>query len=157
MPDYARSKAIMEWAPLPIRLIVGYGFVAHGFAKLSRGPETFATILHTLNVPWPLAAAWVTTLVEIGGGLAVLAGFLIPLVSIPMSVVLLTALFTVHLRYGFFSVKLAEVTQSGTKFGPVGYEILLLYLGGLATLALGGPGPLSVQRLLRRFRAQGPR
>jgi len=153
MRDFFRSSTTFEdWAPLPIRLIVGYGFLAHGVAKLSRGPETFAVVLHTLGVPWPLLAAWVATLVELVGGLAVLAGFLIPIASIPMAAVLLTALVTVHLRYGFFSVKLAEVTESGTKFGPVGYEILLLYLGGLATLVLGGPGRLSVQSLLRRLR-----
>jgi putative oxidoreductase len=64
--------------------------------------------------------------------------------SLPMAVVLLTALFTIHLPYGFFSVKLVEVAQSGAKFGPVGYEIILLYLAGLAALALGGAGPFSI-------------
>lgn len=33
-----------KWALLPLRLIIGYGFMAHGFAKLSRGPEGFAGI-----------------------------------------------------------------------------------------------------------------
>lgn len=140
------SKALQEWAPLPIRLIVGYGFMAHGFAKLTRGPETFAVVLHTLGVPMPILGAWATTLVEIFGGAAVFTGVFIPIASIPMAVVLLTALFTVHLRYGFFSVKLAEVTETGTKFGPVGYEILLLYLGGLVTLSLSGPGRFSLER-----------
>jgi hypothetical protein len=64
--------------------------------------------------------------------------------SIPMAVVLLTALFTVHLQYGFFSVKLVEVSETGIKFGTVGYEIILLYLAGLASLAIGGAGPLSM-------------
>jgi putative oxidoreductase len=61
-----------------------------------------------------------------------------------MAAVLLTALFTVHLPYGFFSVKLVEVAPSGTRFGPVGYEIILLYLAGLAALVVGGAGPLSI-------------
>ena len=61
-----------------------------------------------------------------------------------MAIVLLTALFTIHLPYGFFSVKLAQVSESGTKFGPVGYEIILLYLAGLITLVLGGAGSLSI-------------
>jgi len=139
------SQSLASWAPLPMRLIVGYGFVVHGFAKLGRGPETFAVVLQTLDVPMPLLAAWATTLVELIGGFAVLLGVMIPIVSIPMAAVLVTALFTVHLPYGFFSVKLAEVTESGTRFGPVGYEIILLYLGGLATLSLSGPGRLSLQ------------
>ena len=128
------------WAPLPIRLAVGYGFMAHGYAKFSRGPEKFAVVLHTLGVPEPLLAAWAATLTELIGGAAAMVGALIPWVSIPMAVVLLTALVTVHLPYGFFSVKFAEVTESGIKFGTVGYEILLLYLASLVALALVGPG-----------------
>jgi len=66
--------------------------------------------------------------------------------------VLLTALVTVHLPYGFFSVKFAEVTEAGIKFGTVGYEILLLYLAGLVALVLGGPGALSLEQWLDRRR-----
>lgn len=144
------STAAAGWAPLPIRLIVGFGFLAHGYAKLSRGPESFGVVLQTLGVPEPQALAWLTTLVELVGGGAVLAGAFIPLVSVPMAIVLLTALFTVHSQYGFFSVKFAEVTAEGIRFGPVGYEIILLYLAGLATLAVGGPGRLSLETVLSR-------
>jgi putative oxidoreductase len=135
-------------APLSLRLIVGYGFMAHGFAKLSRGPETFAVVLHTLGIPMPSLLAWLTTLVELIGGLCVFIGAFVPIVSLPMAVVLLTALFTVHLPYGFFSVKLAQVSESGTMFGPVGYEIILLYLASLTTLVLGGSGPFSIDHWL---------
>jgi putative oxidoreductase len=129
-------------------LIVGFGFLAHGYAKLSRGPGSFGVVLQTLGVPEPQALAWLTTLV-VGGG-AVLAGAFIPIVSVPMAIVLVTALFTVHSQYGFFSVKFAEVTATGIRFGPVGYEIILLYLAGLATLAVGGPGRLSLETVLLR-------
>ena len=148
-------RELIRWAPLPLRLIVACGFIAHGYAKLSRGPETFAVVLHTLGIPMPLLLAWLTTLVELIGGFAVLIGAFMPIVSLPMAVVLLTALFTIHLPYGFFSVKFVEVTASGTKFGPVGYEIILLYLASLAALVLGGAGPLSIDqwRSCRRVRS----
>jgi putative oxidoreductase len=42
-----------QWWPIPLRLMVGYGFMEHGYAKLARGPETFANILHALGVPFP--------------------------------------------------------------------------------------------------------
>jgi putative oxidoreductase len=129
---------------LLLRLIVGYGFMFHGYAKWSRGPETFAVVLHTIGVPLPSLFAWLTTLVELVGGLAIFVGAFVPIVSLPMAVVLLTALFTIHLPYGFSSVKLAEVSASGVKFGPVGYEVILLYLASLAAIALGGAGPLSI-------------
>jgi putative oxidoreductase len=32
---------IARWAPVPLRLIVGYGFIEHGFAKLARGLDAF--------------------------------------------------------------------------------------------------------------------
>jgi len=150
------SNWLAVWAPVPLRLAVGYGFMAHGYAKFSRGPEKFAVVLHTLGVPEPLLAAWAATLTELIGGAAVIVGALIPWVSIPMAVVLLTALVTVHLPYGFFSVKFAEVTEAGIKFGSVGYEILLIYLAGLVALVLGGPGALSLEQWLdsRRERAR---
>ena len=137
------------WGILPLRLMIGFGFAAHGYAKLSRGPEGFATILATLGVPYAHAAAWVTSLLELTGGLLVMAGaFVVPL-SLPLAIVMLTAMFEVHFRYGFSSIRLKAVTPSGAEFGPVGYEINLLYVAGLATLALFGAGKLSVDRLLK--------
>jgi putative oxidoreductase len=135
-----------KWALLPLRLLVGFGFVAHGYAKLTRGPGQFAVVLHALGVPAPGITAWVTTLIElIGGALLMLGAFVVPL-SLPLAVIMLTALFTVHFHYGFSSVRLKAVTSAGAEFGPVGYEISLLYLAGLFTLAFGGSSPLSIDR-----------
>jgi len=141
----ARARNMLStWGALPLRLVIGYGFIAHGYAKLSRGPETFAVVLHTLGVPAPLFFSWATTLTELIGGFLILIGGFVAFASVPLAIVLLTALFTVHLPYGFFSVKLAEVSENGVKFGPVGYEHILLYLAGLMTLAMSGPGPVSI-------------
>ena len=63
-----------QWAPLPLRLIIGYGFVAHGWAKLSRGPAEFAKLLEQTGTPLPEVTAWVSTFIELLGGLAILAG-----------------------------------------------------------------------------------
>src|SRR5213592_2093120 len=68
------GSRIARWAPVPLRLIVGYGFMEHGFAKLGRGPEAFADILHTIGVPGPHVMAWATILTEVIGGLAVILG-----------------------------------------------------------------------------------
>jgi putative oxidoreductase len=116
----------------------------HGFAKLSKGPDAFAVILQALGVPAPHLMAWTTIGIEMLGGLAVLLGAFVALASIPMAAVLLVAMFTVHLRYGFSSIKLISVTVAGAQFGPPGYECDLLYLACLAALVLGGAGPLSI-------------
>src|ERR1700740_2550023 len=86
-----------RWSPIPLRLIVGYGFMQHGFAKLSRGPDAFASILQGMGVPDPHLMAWITILTELLGGLAVLLGALVTIVSVPMMAVLLVAMFKVHL------------------------------------------------------------
>jgi len=99
-----------HWAPIPLRLIVGYGFMAHAFAKLSRGPEAFANSLHALGVPASHFMAWVTILSEVFGGLAIILGAFVAYVSLPMAALLLVAMFTVHLPYGFSSIKLVAVT-----------------------------------------------
>ena len=150
-----RWDAAARWAPVPLRLIVGYGFMEHGFAKLARGPEAFATILHAIGVPAPHLMAWSTILIEVLGGLAVILGAFVTLVSVPMAVVLLVAIFTVHLPYGFSSIKLMAVTAAGAQFGPPGYETDLLYLACLAALVLGGSGPLAIDGLIRRRRKAG--
>ena len=42
-----------HWVPIPLRLIVGYGFMAHGYAKVLKGPERFVDIVHAMGVPMP--------------------------------------------------------------------------------------------------------
>ncbi|HVW09230.1 MAG TPA: DoxX family protein, partial [Bryobacteraceae bacterium] len=122
------SRKDSGWALLALRLVVGYGFMSHGFAKLSRGPDVFAAILQNLHVPMPVAAAWVTVAAEILGGLAVFLGAFVSWASIPMAFVLVVATLTVHLQYGFSSIRLLAISPSGgATFGPVGFELDLLY------------------------------
>jgi putative oxidoreductase len=115
------------WTGLPVRLVVGYGFMEHGFAKLSRGPDVFIGILTQLGVPFPHLAGWLAIGTEVLGGLAVLLGLFVLWASIPMAIVLLVAMFTVHWQCGFSSVRLLGVSAAGARFGPVGFETDLLY------------------------------
>jgi len=146
---------LARWAPVPLRLIVGYGFMAHGYAKLVKGPDVFVGIVDALGVPAPFVMAWLTILVELFGGLAVLLGAFVTFFSLPMAAVLLVAMFTVHLPHGFTSIKLMAVTAAGAQFGPPGYETDLLYLACLAALVLGGSGPLAIDELIGKWRKVG--
>ncbi|MFA6984749.1 MAG: DoxX family protein [Arenimonas sp.] len=138
-----------RWAPLALRLVIGYGFIVHGCAKLSRGPGKFAGVLDWMGVPLPEVMAWVVTLVEIFGGLAILVGAFVTLVSIPLVVIHIVAMIGVHFRYGFSSVNTVGLTAAGPQFGPPGFEVNLLYIAGLLAIVLGGgAGIWSVDRLL---------
>ena len=144
-----RSVKQSAWAVLPLRVVVGSGFIVHGLAKWNRGPANFGKLLHVIGVPAPVPTAWLVTLLEVFGGAAILAGVLVALVSIPLIVSMLVAMFTVHWRYGFSSINTIGLTSSGPVFGPPGYEVALLYIASLILLALVGPGPLSLEAWLR--------
>jgi putative oxidoreductase len=147
LPTEARWR---QSAPLPLRLVIGYGFMAHGWAKLSRGPAGFAKLLEQIGAPLPEATAWVSTLIEVLGGLAILAGAFVSVVSVPLIVMMLVAMFTVHLRYGFSAINTIGLTADGPRFSPPGYEVNLLYIAGLLALILAGAGPFSIAGLLAR-------
>jgi putative oxidoreductase len=107
-------------------------------------------LLEQIGAPLPDVTAWVSTLIEILGGLAILAGTFVAVVSVPLIVMMLVAMFTVHLRYGFSAINTIGLTADGPQFGPPGYEVNLLYIAGLLALILGGAGPLSIDGLLAR-------
>jgi putative oxidoreductase len=146
------SSALSRFGALPLRAIVGIGFLQHGCAKLSKGPEVFASILYSLHVPLPHLAAYLTIGVELAGGAALLLGAFVSWASIPAIMVLLTAMFTVHLPYGFSSIKLKAIVDGRAQFGPPGYECDLLYVACILALVLLGPSPWSLDgyRLRKR-------
>lgn len=141
------------WYALPLRLIAGFGFMEHGYAKLMHGPDAFIGILHAIGMPFADLLGWATIVIELLGGLMILAGAFVPVASVPMIVVLLVAIFTVHLPYGFSSIKLMSYDAAGAHFGQPGYETDLLYLACLLALCIGGAGPLSLDGWLNKRRS----
>ena len=142
--------SLVQWSYLPLRLVMGTGFMVHGWAKWNRGPATFGKLLQFLGVPLPDFAAWIVTLLELIGGFAMIIGAFVTIISIPLIISMLVAMLTVNLRYGFSAIKTIGLNESGPIFGPPGYEINLLYIAGLLILMLAGAGPLSVDRWLQR-------
>jgi putative oxidoreductase len=61
-------------------------------------------------------------------------------------VVLLTAMFTVHLPYGFSSIKIKAIVDGRAQFGPPGYECDLLYIACILSLVFLNPSPWSIDR-----------
>ena len=146
------NDAAQRSALFALRLIVGFGFMAHGMAKWSRGPAKFGNLLRVVGVPFPVPTAWLVTCLEVFGGLAILVGLLVVVVSVPLIISMLVAMFTVQLRYGFSSVNTIGLTPTGPVFGPPGYEINLLYIAALLALALSQPSLLSIDAWIARRR-----
>src|SRR5689334_2824015 len=144
--------AMVGWAALPLRLMVGGGFLVHGWLKLGRGVDVFSAALAGLHIPFAELMAWLTVLVELLAGAAVLLGALVTLNAVPMVAVLLVAMVKVHWQFGFSSIKFLAVTAAGPQFGKPGVECDLLYLACIAALLLLPPDPLSIDHWRARRR-----
>jgi putative oxidoreductase len=141
------------FAPLPLRLILGFGLIYHGAPKLftSSGHAMIQTMLTDLRIPAPGIMSWVVGIVEFFGGLAILLGAFVSLAALLAIINMLVAMFKVHLAAGFSFMNITGRTEGGgLQFGMPGYEVNLLYIAGLAALAIGGAGPFSVDHYLDR-------
>lgn len=149
-------KVLSKWAPLPLRLIIGYGFVYHGCPKVftTSGHASFQGMLVQIGVPLPAVMSWVVALVEFLGGLAILAGAFLSLAAVLLTCNMLVAMFTVHLQNGFNFLNITGMTDSGPQFGMPGYEVNLLYIAGLLSLLFMGVGPLSIDGILHLRKKQ---
>lgn len=147
-----------DWAPLPLRLLLGFGLMYHGFPKLfsGAGHEQFVGMLQGIGVPAPDLMAYVVGVVECFGGLAIFLGAFVVIAAAFNIVNMLVAMFSVHLPHGFNFLNITGMGESGPIFGMPGYEVNLLYIAGLAALIFGGAGAYSLDRL-RAGRAASPR
>lgn len=136
--------ALARWTAFPLRLMVGGGFMIHGYLKLGRGVGVFAAALAGLGIPAPDFMAWLTVAVELLAGAAVLSGACVTLMTVPMVIVLLVAMFEVHWQFGFSSIKFLAVTADGPQFGKPGVECNLLYLAAIIALLMLPPDPWSI-------------
>lgn len=111
-------------------------------------------MLGQIGVPLPAVMSWVVALVEFLGGLAILAGAFLSLAALLLACNMLVAMITVHLQNGFNFLNITGMTDSGPQFGMPGYEVNLLYIGGLLSLLLMGAGPLSIDGILQLRKKQ---
>jgi len=151
------GKSWSEYASLPLRILLGFGFAYHGFPKLfsSQGHAMFLGMLQNNGVPAAGLASWLVGILEFFGGLLLIAGAFVTVISILGIINMLVAMFTVHLPQGFNFLNITGMSEAGPTFGMPGYEINVLYIAGFLALALAGAGALSVDRWLAERRAAG--
>ena len=142
------TTARPSWAPVPLRLMLGIGFIYHGFPKLftAAGHDMFTGMLTGMGVPFPALTAWGVGAVEVFGGLAILLGLFVSWAALLLLADMLVATVAVHLPNGFNTIHITGMSDQGPVFGMPGAEFTLLYIAALLPLLFTGPGALSVAR-----------
>ena len=116
------------------RLAVAYGFYDPAMQKWS-DIGSVATWFGSMGIPFPTLNAYMAASTEILGVVLLTLGLFTRLISIPLMVIMVVAITTVHLSHGFSS-------------GDNGFEIPLYYMLFLALFASFGAGKFSLDHLL---------
>ena len=131
--DIATGK--IDAALLLVRLASAMAFLFHGAAITfgmfgGPGPAGFAAFTHT-----SLTVAYLVGLAQLGGGLAMLTGVFIRVGAVCIIIVMIGAMFMVHLQHGF------DISKGGVEY------VLTQSLVAFA-LILTGPGAYSLAGIL---------
>ena len=132
-----RLSGLRDIPLLAMRLILAYGFWTPAMMKW-KNIDGIAEWFASMNYPLPLFNAYAAATTELMGAIMLLIGFGTRLISIPLMVIMLVAIFTVHLSGGF-------------EAGNNGFEIPLYYMIMLFTLLVYGGGRISLIGLIRKF------
>ncbi len=132
----------IDAALLLIRIAATLAFLYHGGGILfgafgGPGPVQFAAFLHA-----PVAVGYLVGLAQVAGGLAILTGILIRVGSACVIVVMLGAIFLVHLAHGF------DINKGGLEYALTQLLIALaLLLTGAGRYSLAAALPASIRKL----------
>lgn len=132
----ARLGRFGDAGPALARMLLGFLFVWHGVAKFNDGIDMVKGMFEMWGVPAPGIAAPLVAVLEIVGGIALIAGFMTRAMSMLLGVVMVGALVLVKSDVGLIPMNAA------------GAEVDLAYLAGLMALMFVGPGRWSVDAVM---------
>lgn len=115
---------------LGVRLALAYGFYEPAIRKLGN-IESVADWFSTLSIPLPSSMAHIVAGTEVLGVILLALGLFTRWISLPISLIIIVAIITVHLSNGFSAA-------------DGGYEIPLYYLIFLGILSTFGAGKVSL-------------
>ena len=128
------SEYLHSFALLLARLVVAYGFYEPAMMKWG-DIQSVAEWFGSMGIPFPTLNAYMAASTESLGVVLLTLGLLTRAISIPLIVVMIVAIVTVHLPHGFSA-------------GDNGFEIPLYYLLFLFIFTAHGAGKFSLDYLL---------
>ncbi len=152
------THRIWSLSPLPLRFILGFGFLFHGYPKLftAQGNQTFVGMLEGIGVPAPGLTAYLVGGFEFFGGILLILGVAVRLIALLGGIQMVAAALTVHMSAGFNFMNVRGMAEDGSlQFGMPGFEVNLLYLAGFLSLLLTGAGRASLPRVSRTKGSRG--
>ena len=97
LPFLKNQEKISSFGVVFIRLAFGYHLLYYSWESvMSFDVSSDADFLLSLGIPFPTMMAWAYLLTEFIGGCALIVGFKVRLISIPLIVTFLVAYFLVH-------------------------------------------------------------
>lgn len=136
---YTRPSFLSHFAPLVLRIVLGIVFIIHGYMKIANLEQT-TNFFSTVNIPLPGVVAPVVALLEIIGGIALIIGLYSRIFALLLCVDMLFAIATAKAQASFVG----------------GWEFELMLIAGLLSLALSGPGVISLTRRHKKSDAREP-
>jgi putative oxidoreductase len=143
-------RRLVAFAPFPLRLLLGFGFVYHGYPKLftGEGNESFEGMLSGMGVPLSELSAYAIGGFEFFGGIVLVLGVAVRTVAALGVIEMIVAAVTVHWTAGFDFLNVAGTASDGSmQFGLPGYEVNVLYIAGFLSLLLSGAGAFGLPRI----------
>jgi len=134
-----------RWSTLSLRVLMGIVFILHGYGKLfgpNPGIEGFTGYLTSLNVVAPVFMAWLVSLVEFLGGIALLVGVATPLFASLLAIDMV------------FAWTLTKIGKGIIVNGVITGELDLALLAIAISLSLSGAGIWSVDAMLTKKNLQ---
>jgi len=131
-----KLKSLRDLPLLFMRLALAYGFYKPAMMKW-KDIDGIAAWFDGMGMPFPTLNAYMATITETLGFVLLFIGFATRLISIPLIIIMIVAIATVH---GF----------SHFDAGENGFEIPLYYIIMLFTLFVYGPGKFSLQHLISK-------
>ena len=102
-----------SYAPVPLRLVMGIIFSVAGYTKLV-GIAGTIDYFTKLAFPVPVLTAWFITLLELGGGIALILGLLVRYLGLVYTIEFIVAAFWVKLpMQGYAAARLDLMLLAG--------------------------------------------
>lgn len=102
-----------SYAPVPLRLVMGVIFSVAGYMKLI-GIAGTIDYFTKLGFPVPFVTAWFITLLELGGGIALILGLLVRYLGLIYTIEFIVAAFWVKLpMQGYAAARLDLMLLAG--------------------------------------------